>query len=93
MADEGAVHVESESSAGKWILLLLAVLYVAGSGYFLFALQGRLDKQNKDLIASNSQILDLSKRIQSAEANDEALAHQVGLTKKELAARSTELQR
>jgi len=93
MADEGAVHVESESSAGKWILLLLAVLYVAGSGYFLFALRGRLDKQNKDLIASNSQILDLSKRIQSAEANDEALAHQVGLTKKELAARSTELQR
>jgi hypothetical protein len=93
MADGEAVHGGAESSAGKWILLLLAILYVAGSAYFLFALRGRLDKQDKDLAASNSQILDLTKRIQAAEANDEALAHQAGLTKKELATRSAELQR
>jgi hypothetical protein len=38
MADEGQevteVHTESEGNAGKWILLLLAVIYVAGSVYF-----------------------------------------------------------
>jgi hypothetical protein len=93
MADEGVMHTESDNSAGKWILLILAILYVAGSGYFLFALRARLDKVDKDLVASNSQILDLTKRVQSAEANDETLAHQVGLTKKELATRSAELQR
>ena len=31
MADEGEhIHVESESNAGKWILLVLALLVVAG---------------------------------------------------------------
>ena len=75
MADEGAaeVHTGSESSAGKWILLLLAILYVAGSGYFLFDLRGRLDKMAKDQVAGNTQITDLSKRMQSAEADDEAV--------------------
>jgi multidrug efflux pump subunit AcrA (membrane-fusion protein) len=95
MADEGAaeVHTGSESSAGKWILLLLAILYVAGSAYFIFDLRGRLDKATKDQTASNAQIADLGKRMQSAESDDEALAQQVGLTKKELAARSAQLQR
>ena len=31
MADESDVPVASEGSAGKWILLALAVIYVAGS--------------------------------------------------------------
>ena len=95
MADEGEVHVASESggSAGKWILLALAVLYVAGSLYFIFDLRGRLDKMSKDQAASSTQIADLSKRMQSAEADDETLATQLGMTKKEMAARSAELVR
>jgi len=82
MADEGDVHVASESggSAGKWILLALAVLYVAGSLYFIFDLRGRLDKMSKDQAASSTQIADLSKRMQSAEADDETLATQLGMT-------------
>jgi multidrug efflux pump subunit AcrA (membrane-fusion protein) len=97
MADEGTepveIHAPSEGSAGKWILLLLAVAYVAGSLYFLFTLKTRLDQAAKDEAASNAQIAELSKRMQAAEADDETLAQQVGMTKKELGARSAELQR
>jgi hypothetical protein len=46
---------------------------------------------SKDQSASNAQIADLSKRMQSAEADDETLAQQLGMTKKEMAARSAEL--
>src|SRR5690349_18216060 len=91
MADDGMPA--SESSTGKWILLALATLYVAGSLYFIFDLRGRLDKMSKDQAASSAQLADLGKRMQSAEADDETLAQQVGLTKKEMAARSAELMR
>lgn len=87
------VHHEAQGSAGKWILLLLAVIYVAGSLYFLFTLRSRIDQLGKDQSASNAQIAELSKRMQSAEADSETLAKQLGMTKKELAQRSTELQR
>jgi hypothetical protein len=97
MADEDVqiaeVHTGSEGSAGKWIFLLLAVIYVAGSLYFLFNLRERIDQLGKGQTASNAQIADLSKRMQSAEADAETLATQLGMTKKELASRSTELQR
>ncbi len=97
MADEGEqlveVHTGSESNAVKWIVSLLAVLYVAGSLYFLFNLRERIDQMGKDQSASNAQIAELSKRMQSAEADSETLATQLGMTKKELATRSAELQR
>jgi len=93
MADESDVPVASEGSAGKWILLALAVIYVAGSLYFIFDLRGRLDKMGKDQAASSAQIADLGKRMQSAEADDETLATQLGMTKKEMVARSAELVR
>jgi hypothetical protein len=97
MADEGEqlteVHTGSEGSAAKWILLLLAVIYVAGSLYFLFNLRERIDQLSKDQTTSYAQIAELSKRMQSAEADSETLATQLGMTKKELATRSTELQR
>ncbi|HXR15006.1 MAG TPA: hypothetical protein VN777_02245 [Terriglobales bacterium] len=97
MADEGEhlaeVHTASEGTAAKWIMLLLAVLYVAGSLYFLFNLRERIDQLGKDQTTSNGQIADLTKRMQSAEADSETLATQLGMTKKELAARSAELQR
>ncbi len=93
MTDEGEVHVGSEGSAGKWILLALALIYVAGSLYFIFDLRGRLDQMSKEQAASKTQLADLGKRMQSAEADDETLAQQVGLTKKEMASRSAELMR
>jgi hypothetical protein len=95
MADEGQDVTEvdgaPEGSAGKWIMLAIAVIYVAGSLYFIFDLRGRLDKMSKDQSASSAQIADLGKRMQSAEADDETLAQQLGMTKKEMAARSADL--
>jgi hypothetical protein len=97
MADEGEhlveVPAESGSSALKWVLSLLAVIYVAGSLYFLFNLRERIDQLGKDQTASNTQIAELGKRMQSAEADAETLATQLGMTKKELANRSADLQR
>jgi len=69
------------------------VAYVAGSLYFLFNLKSRLDQTSKDLAASNAQVADLGKRMQAAEADDEALAQQIGMTKKDLAAKSADLLR
>jgi hypothetical protein len=97
MTDEAGnpsvIHDDSSSNAGKWILLLLAVIYIAGSVYFLFDLRSRITALGSDQDASKAQIADLGKRIQSADAQNEALARQIGLTKKELVARATELQR
>jgi ribosomal protein L29 len=96
MADEGEHLVEVPTGGGnavKWVVSLLAVMYVAGSLFFLFNLRERIDQQSKDQTASNAQIADLGKRMQSAEADSETLAKQLGMTKKELAARSAELQR
>lgn len=96
MADEmeqvAEVHTGHEGNAGKWILLILGVLYVAGSLFFLFNLKGRADEMAKAQAASNSQIAELTKRMQAAEADSEALATQLGMTKKELAERSAQLQ-
>ena len=87
------MHEAAESSAGKWILIILALIYVAGSLYFLFNLRGRLDQADKNEAASKAEIAELTKRMQSAEASDQTLAHQVGMTNKELADRAAELQR
>src|SRR5579871_4715235 len=87
------MHGGAEGNAGKWILIILAVIYVAGSLYFLFNLRGRLDQADKNQAASKAEIAELTKRMQSAEASDETLAHQVGMTKRELAERAAELQR
>lgn len=93
MADESTPYVvpaENGSNIGKWLLFGLAVVYVAASIYFMFDLRGRLDKLGKD---NDAKIVSLDKRLQNAEADDETLAHQLGITKKELAQRAAELQR
>jgi septal ring factor EnvC (AmiA/AmiB activator) len=87
------VLTEPQGGAGKWILLLLAAVYVAGSLYFLFTLRSQVTQVAQDQASNKSQIAELSKRIQSAEADSETLAKQLGMTKKELAARSADLQR
>ncbi|HUJ96476.1 MAG TPA: hypothetical protein VLW84_14495 [Terriglobales bacterium] len=87
------VHTQAEGTVGKWILLLLAAAYVAGSLYFLFNLKSRLDDMSKAQAGSNAQLADLGKRMQSAEADNETLARQIGMTKKDLDAKSAELQR
>ena len=94
MSDQDQVTVvqESTSNAGKWLLLLLAAIYVAGSLYFLIDMRGRVGKLVQEQGASQKQIADLTTRMQAAEAEAETLGQQVGITKKELAQRAAQLQ-
>jgi len=83
---------EPQSNVGKWILMALAVVYVGGSLFFIYDLHGKLGKVTQDQTTSQKQIGDLTKRMQSAEADSETLAQQLGMTKKELAVRADALQ-
>ncbi|HTE89967.1 MAG TPA: hypothetical protein VK639_13490, partial [Terriglobales bacterium] len=73
------VHIERENNTGKWLLLALAIIYVAGSLFLTLSLRAHLDRLSKDYAVSKVEIAELTRRIQSAEANDETLAHQVGI--------------
>jgi chromosome segregation ATPase len=93
MADEvEPVQMDTQSNAGKWLLTLLAVLVVAASGYAHYATHQAVKKLNQDLGAGQAQVQDLEARLQHAEAQEVAIASQVGMTKKELAARTAEVQ-
>ena len=93
MADESAeIPVEHQSTAGKWILIILAIAFVVASVYGYVTTQQHIDKLTKDLSDSQAQVAELKNRMQTAEASEETLAHQVGLTKKELAQRAAQLQ-
>ena len=86
MADEGTqVPMESQSNAGKWILIIVAILVVAGFGYAHYMTHTELQKLNADLSASQAQVKELQNRMQTSEAQEETLARQAGMTKKELA--------
>lgn len=93
MADEGEqIHMDTQSNAGKWILIIVAILVIAGFGYAHYAAHTQIEKLNADLTSSQAQVKELQNRMQTAEAQEETLAQQAGLTKKELARRAAELQ-
>jgi DNA repair exonuclease SbcCD ATPase subunit len=96
MPDEGeeipVEHVEPQSNAGKWILFFVAIMFVAASVYGYVTTQQHVDKLTKDLTDSQNQVTELKNRMQTAEASEETLAHQLGLTKKELNQRALQLQ-
>jgi DNA gyrase/topoisomerase IV subunit A len=92
-AQPAVYHEEHHSNTGKWILLAVAILYVAASAFLILTLRGKVDKLSQDQADSQKQIADLTKRMQSAEGDSETIAQQLGMTKKELAARTAELQR
>ena len=92
MADEGEhMHMEPQSSAGKWILLVVAILLVAGFGYSQYMTHSSVAKLTKELADSQAQVKELQNRMQTSEAEEETLAQQAGMTKKELAQRSAQL--
>jgi len=93
MADEVEhVSVENQSTAGKWILLFLALIFVAAAVYGYVTTQQHVEKLTKDLGASQAQVAELQKRMQSAEAQEETLGQKLGMTKKELMQRAAQLQ-
>jgi hypothetical protein len=96
MPDEGeevsVEPVEPQSNAGKWILFFVAIIFIAASVYGYVTTQQHIDKLTKDLGDSQNQVTELKNRMQTAEASEETLAHQLGLTKKELNQRALQLQ-
>ncbi len=90
--EQPALYHEQHSTAGKWILIAVAVVYVLASGILIFMQKSKLDKVAQDQATSQKEIADLTKRMQSVEGDSETLAQQLGMTKKELATRSAELQ-
>jgi hypothetical protein len=93
MADEGGqVPMENQSNAGKWILILVAIAVVAAAGYAQYTNHLAIEKLNSDLAGSQAEVKELQNRMQTSEAQEETLARQAGMTKKELAQRTKELQ-
>jgi flagellar basal body-associated protein FliL len=93
MADEDEqIHGESHSNAGKWILIIVALLVVAAAGYAQYSTHMAIEKLTADLAGSQAQVKELQNRMQTAEAEGETLAQQAGMTKKELAQRTAQLQ-
>lgn len=92
MADAGYEVPVQQSNAGKWILIVLAVLVVAGFGYMQYAQHQEVSKLTQDLGISQLQVKELQNRMQTAEAQQETLAQQAGMTKKELTQRTAQLQ-
>jgi DNA repair exonuclease SbcCD ATPase subunit len=93
MPDEGEhVHVEQESNTGKWILVFVAIAFVAAAVYGYVNTQQKVEKLTADLGNSQAQVAELQKRMQSAEAQEETLGQKLGMTKKELSQRAAELQ-
>ena len=92
MSDEGEhIVVEHQSNAGKWILVLLAILFVAGTAYGYFSMHFRMEKLGADLKSSQAQVAELQNRMQNAEASEEAIGQRLGMTKKDLAERTAQL--
>jgi uncharacterized protein YlxW (UPF0749 family) len=85
-------HPELQSNVGKWILTALAIAFVGASSFFIYDQHGKVQTLTQDQAASQKQISDLTKRMQSAEADAETLGEKIGMTKKELAARADVLQ-
>jgi hypothetical protein len=93
MADEGNFQMEHQpSNAGKWILILAAIVVVAVFAYGQYLNYARVTKLTQGLDASQAQVKELQNRMQTAEAQEETLARQAGMTKKELAQRAAALQ-
>jgi chromosome segregation ATPase len=93
MPEEGEeIHTEQQSTAGKWILVVLAIIFVAATVYGYVTTQQHVEKLTKDLSDSQGQVGELQKRMQSAEAQQETLAQRLGMTKKQLVQRTAELQ-
>ena len=80
------------SSPWKWILGALAAIFVFGSSYFQHDTTDRTAQLEASQKATNTQVTALAKRLSEAEANNETLASQLGMTKKELEQKSASLQ-
>jgi septal ring factor EnvC (AmiA/AmiB activator) len=84
---------EHRSTTGKWILIVVAALYVAASAGMIFVQQSKLVELSQNQATRQNDLADLNKRMQSVEGYSETLAQQLGMTKKDLALRTAQLRR
>jgi outer membrane murein-binding lipoprotein Lpp len=82
-----------QNTIWKWVVLAMAVLYVAGSIYFIVDLRGRLQKVEHSSETLRGDVHELNRKVGDAQADTDTLASQLGITKKELARRTADLQR
>ena len=90
--DGGHVVVEQQSNAGKWLLVILALVAIGAFAYTQYVTHTQVQRLTKDLGTSQAQVSELQNRMQTAEASEEAIARQLGMTKKELMQRTADLQ-
>ncbi len=91
MSDSGVP--ETGSNAGKWLLLLLALVYVGVSLYLIAGLRSKISNLSQEETASQAKVADLEKRMETSDADTETLAKQLGMTKKDLMVKAAELKK
>lgn len=92
MADDEQIMESQPSNAGKWILILVAVAVVAVAAYGYYATTKKVEGLRSDLQTSQTQLKELEARLQNTEAQQETLARQSGMTKKDLVDKTAQLQ-
>lgn len=90
--EEMPVHTHPNSPL-KPIFAIIVIIYILGSGYFLLQMQTQLKKLYAAQDKANAELIEHNKRLNADDASMETLADQLGMTKKELAERASELQR
>lgn len=82
-----------QNTVWKWVVWVFALLYVAGSIYFIIDLRGRLERVEHSSESLHGDVHELNRKLGDAQADTDTLASQLGITKKELARRTADLQR
>ncbi|HKW24332.1 MAG TPA: hypothetical protein VJN48_01030 [Terriglobales bacterium] len=86
-------RAQRQNTIWKWVVWVFAVLYVAGSIYFIVDLRGRLERVERSSESLHGDVHELNRKLGDAQADTDTLASQLGITKKELARRTADLQR
>lgn len=88
------VRAAGESPILKYILLVVGLLYIAGSLYLIYTLKTRLDALDRKQQTLEEAQAALGSRLHSTSSElRQALTSEVGMTKAELARRTAELDR
>jgi hypothetical protein len=92
--EEEVTSMPSEGgSLMRNVLLAIAGLYVLGSLYLMFDMRGRISRMEAKQEAAEAEAVKQAKVNERLMATTEALGEKLGMTEKELAARTAELQR
>ncbi len=86
-------ELSPQNRSWKLVVLVVALAYLAFSLWFMLNMRSRLRHLEHSDETIKGSVNDLHKRLDSTQAAAETLASQLGMTRKELALRATQLQR